>query len=260
MSSIPDSVIGISRALLRAYSEGFFGTDQHERIPELREGSREFYLYLTLAPALNFQRNSDSFWRAALATWEDPETRFVFYPENTSLGLEAYRSALTRHGLAVQPNKHTAIWWQLSETLRSRFDSDPRVFIKSAGADVSTIRETMLDSKREFPYLSGPKLSNYWLYLLDYFTDTQFVDRAAITIVPDSHVIGASVRIGLVDSHHANAIAVAEAWRIALKGSRIAPCDLHAPLWRWSRAGFPSVDEFVSMQDIDFPPADSVTP
>jgi len=37
---------------------------------------------------------------------------------------------------------------------------------------------------------------------------------------------------------------VAEAWETVLKGTGLAPIDVHTPLWLWSRAGFPSLLEF----------------
>ena len=36
---------------------------------------------------------------------------------------------------------------------------------------------------------------------------------------------------------------VANAREQALKGTGIAPIDIHTPLWLWSRAGFPSLQE-----------------
>lgn len=251
------SIVDVSRGLLAAFREGYFGSELHEKLPDLDRGSREFYLYLTLAPALNYQRNSDAFWRSAVATWQDPDTQFVFFPENTSRGLGAYRDALTRHGLALQPTKHTGIWFQIAETLRRDYNGDPRVLIGSSRRDVEIIRQTLLRRKRDFPYLSGPKLSNYWLYLLDFFTDVSFTDRSDISVVADSHVIGASIRLGLVEDGKADAVTVGEAWKSALEGSQIAPCDLHAPLWRWSRAGFPDVDQFIRVEDGRKPPVDA---
>ncbi|WP_274306967.1 hypothetical protein [Solibacillus daqui] len=36
---------------------------------------------------------------------------------------------------------------------------------------------------------------------------------------------------------------VANAWETVLKGTGLAPIDIHTPLWLWSRAGFPSLLE-----------------
>jgi hypothetical protein len=54
----------------------------------------------------------------------------------------------------------------------------------------------------------------------------------------------ATVKLGLCSAEVINGSAndrqtVAEAWEATLKGSGLAPIDVHTPLWLWSRAGFP---------------------
>jgi len=97
------------QALITAYEKGELGGTEHEVHPELPSGSRGNYLYFTLAPAINFQRDSERLWQAADKTYADPETQFVFFPEEIKRGEEAYFTALTKHGLASFPNKHTDI-------------------------------------------------------------------------------------------------------------------------------------------------------
>jgi hypothetical protein len=231
------------KRLRDAYLAGMFGGTVHEVYPEVEPGSRENYLYFTLAPALNFQRSSEGLWRAAFATYEDPGTRFVFFPENTETAShDSYKDALVTHRLALQPQKHSDIWYRISSTLREEFESDPRVLLRTFGFDVARIKEYVQANKKAFPYISGPKLLNYWLYMLLSFTDVPLVSREEISIIPDVHVCRASARLGLVPQEtEPNPERVAAAWKELLTGSGIAPCDLHAPLWRWSRAGFPAL-------------------
>ncbi len=54
---------------------------KHEVNPGLAQESRENYLYFTLPVCLNFQRSSPAMWQAALATWNDPETNYLYFPE-----------------------------------------------------------------------------------------------------------------------------------------------------------------------------------
>ena len=58
---------------------------QHEVNPGLDTSSRENFLYFTLPPCLNFQRSSPAMWQAALKTWNDPKTNYLFYPEKVWL-------------------------------------------------------------------------------------------------------------------------------------------------------------------------------
>lgn len=230
------------QALRAAYERGDFGGTVHEVHPDLAIDSRAHYLYFTLAPSLNFQRKSEALWRAADATYQDPDTRFVFFPENVEMGKDAYLDALSKYSLATFREKHTDIWFTISTTLATGFDADPRVLLERAHYDVPAIKAMVRERKREFPYLSGPKLLNYWLYMLVSFTDAPLVNRAAISIIPDVHVMAASVYLGVVPEATDDRELVAEAWNRLLAGSDLTPIDLHGPLWRWARLGYPDVD------------------
>jgi hypothetical protein len=236
-------LIAFLRKLITAYERGALGGTTHEVHPHLPSGSRENYLYFTLAPAINFQRPSEALWRAAERTYRDPQTRFVFLPEETERGRAEYLAAMTKYSLASFRDKHTDIWYRIALTTANDYGGDPRVFLASCDYDVETVRETLLRRRKDFPYLSGPKLANYWLYILTCFTDAPLRKRDAITIIPDVHVVRASVRLGVVSESVRDRIAVADTWKSLLSGTTIAPVDLHAPLWRWSRMGFPPVNE-----------------
>jgi hypothetical protein len=227
--------------LIGAYERGALGATTHEVHPPLARDSRENYLYFTLAPSINFQRPSEALWRAADRTYNDSETHFVFMPEETRRGRDAYLAAMAKHSLASFREKHTDIWYRIALTLAADYRNDPRVLLEACDYDVVSIRETLLRRRKDFPYLSGPKLANYWLYMLTCFTDAPLRRRDAITIIPDVHVIRASVRLGVVSEAVNDRSVVADAWSAVLRGTRIAPIDLHGPLWRWSRMGFPSI-------------------
>ena len=71
------------KRLLEIYEQGLIPTlHQHEVNPSLPPGSRENYLYFTLPVCINFQRSSPAMWAAALATWEDEATRYVFFQKS----------------------------------------------------------------------------------------------------------------------------------------------------------------------------------
>lgn len=230
------------RKLIQSYEQGMFG-GAHEVHPGLPRGSRENYLYFTLAPSINFQRQSEALWRAADATYRDSATQFVFFPEETTRDEEDYFTALSKYSLASFKQKHTHIWYRLSQTLAQDYEADPRTLLSSCDHDVVKVRNELARRRECFPYLSGPKLANYWLYILSCFTDVSFKNRHAITIIPDTHVMQATVRLGVLPERAASdRVAVAEAWVRLLDGTGIAPVDLHAPLWRWSRMGFPTIE------------------
>ena len=87
------------------------GPEQHEVHPNLDKGSRENYIYFTMPCSLNFQRSSPAMWKAALKTYSDPETNYLFYPEKVvETDYEKVKVDLRKHSLSVQTNKHCKIW------------------------------------------------------------------------------------------------------------------------------------------------------
>lgn len=212
---------------------------KHEVNPELEKESRENYLYFTLPPALNFQRSSPAMWKSALATWEDSETNYLFFPEEViKQPIAKVRKDLLKHKLALQPNKHTDIWTKISSTFHTLFKDDPRNLLKEGKYDAGEIITLIQNKyKKHFPYLRGPKMSNYWLYILSQYTDVPFTNLEQISIIPDTHIQKCSVHLGVV-KEGATPDVVAEAWTNLLDGSGLIPIDMHPVLWNWSRAGF----------------------
>lgn len=230
--------------LKELYENGDIPTlSEHEVYPNLKKSSRERYLYFTLPPCLNFQRSSPAMWKAALATWEDIDTQYLFFPEKVATQKRSViQRDLTKHKLALQKNRHTDIWIAICNTLHKHHKSDPRSLLKSCDHDVIKILSLLrTENKKDFPYLSGPKMSNYWLYILSQYTDVVFTHMEEISIIPDTHVLQATAELGLsngkVTPEKAEAI-----WKETLKGSGIAPVEMHPVLWNWSRNNFkPSV-------------------
>lgn len=153
-----------------------------------------------------------------------------------------------QHRVALQPNRHPEIWQRVSEGItRSSPSGDVIGLIESVQFDIAALKNIIqITRKAEFPYLSGPKIFNYWLYVLERYACIRWKSRELITIAPDTHILKATVKLGLCAAEvlHGSAHdrqAVAEAWETALMGSGLAPIDVHTPLWLWSRAGFPSL-------------------
>lgn len=212
---------------------------QHEVHPQLAPGSRENYLYFTLPPSLNFQRHSPAMWAAALKTWEDPETNYLFFPEKTAKKTrEQVQKDLLKHKLSLQPNKHTDIWLAVSKAFHTHFKDDPRELFKTAGWDVAQIHRTIQqEMRKEFPYISGPKMAHYWLYILSHYTDAKFKNMQEISIIPDTHVLQCSIKLGL-STPTMSSLEVAAVWKELLHGCAVSPVEMHPVLWNWSRNAF----------------------
>ncbi len=178
-------------------------------------------------------------WASALKTFEDPETNYLFYPEKViETEYQKVQKDLGKHRLGLQTNKHTAIWVKISMTLNNLFQDDPREVIKAGNSDVEEILKILQSTnKNDFPFLRGPKLSNYWLFILDHFTDIKLVNKNKLSIIPDTHIIQSSIHLGLVNEN-AKIPEIERAWVELLEDSPLSPVDMHSVLWNWSRNGF----------------------
>jgi|SRR5581483_791711 len=228
------------KRLLLLYEQGLIPTlAEHEVNPGLPLSCRENYLYFTLPVCINFQRSSPALRSAALATYEDKLTRYVFFPERLAQTPPGKIQAdLLKHKLALQPTKHTLIWTTIAATLHEFYEDDPRKIVAEASTDAGQLITLLQKTHRKrFPYLSGPKLSNYWPFILAQYTDVQFKNAEAISIIPDTHVLKSSARLGIT-TDNATPLEVEVAWKALLQGSGITPSRVHPVLWNWSRNKF----------------------
>lgn len=229
--------------LIAAHMNGALGGEtmpEHEN-PHLERGSRENYLYFTLPMALNYQRNSYTLWKCAHQLYT--EARQVFDTQAVCrMPEDVLQRCLVQYKVALQPNKQPIIWRTLCETIESQLDGDIRNLFIRNDFSVERIKAYIQRNKKAFPYLGGNKICNYWLYVLEQYTDLTFIDRENITVAPDTHVLQASQRLGLITEQEAQLsnvqILVAERWKELLAGTAWKPIDVHTLLWLWSRSGF----------------------
>lgn len=233
------------RQLLDAYRTGLLGQTvmPEDSNPGLEKIDKESRIsYFTLPMALNYQRNSYKLWEAALNTFNDPETRFVFNVVKVSDSSEVeVRRALMKYKLALQPNKHIGTWITIAKTIHSNWGSFINLFEAVKGDFLILKRIINVDHKKGFPYLSGPKIFNYWSFVISTYGGVNLSNRKYIEIAPDTHITQCSVRLGVTTSDEAKSLtkeAISLRWRELLGGSGIDPIDMHPPLWFWSRNGF----------------------
>lgn len=232
-------------ALVEAYRSGRLGGEKmpEDENPALDRASKENYIYFTLPMALNYQRNSYTLWESANKTYKDESTKDVFHIEAVvAMSENALRDKLLKYKVALQPNKQPIIWKTLCETIENDFEGDIRKLFSNNGYAVQDIKEYIAKNKKKFPYLGGNKICNYWLYVMEQYTDVKFVDRENITVAPDTHVIQASEKLGIISLEEAGQANVQEIvamrWQETLKGTDLVPIDVHTPMWLWSRGKF----------------------
>ena len=240
-----DDILRRVANLMAAYDKGLLGGKvmPEDANPGLAKNSAENCAYFTLPMALNYQRNSYTLWQSALQTYEDENTRDIFVPQLAAqMDIALLREKLMAYKLAIQPNKQPVIWQTLCATFTELFAGDVRNFFTAHNYSVAAMKGFVQGHKKQFPYLGGDKLLNYWLYVMMNRTDAVFPDSHLLTVSPDTHVLQASVKLGLITQEQADKSdgrrVTAEVWQALLVGSPWHSLDVHTPLWLWSRGKF----------------------
>jgi endonuclease III len=236
--------------LYKMYKNGELGGEvmPEDSNPKLPKASAENYLYFTLPMALNYQRNSYTLWQSANKTFEDIETRFVFSPDDVvNKPYNEVQNALVKYKVALQKNKQTEIWINLCKTIVTLFNGDIRNIFNILDNDVNKIRDFIQkENKKLFPYLSGTKICNYWLYVIYQYTDRKYKNIECLTVAPDTHVVKATHKLGLIDDNELIQSNVQDIvinrWNELLKGTKYKSIEIHTPLWLWSRNGFKDIN------------------
>lgn len=243
-----EEILAKVNILLHAYEKGLLGGEKmpEDENPHLGKNSKENYMYFTLPMALNYQRNSYVLWECANKMYHDEQAKAVFDSNKVcSMPEELLRNHLVEYKVALQPNKQPLIWKRICKTIEEDLEGDIRNLFAMNDYSVKQIKEYIARNKKKFPYLGGNKICNYWLYVLEQYTDVQFADRENITVAPDTHVIQASTRLGVISEEEAMQgnvqMIVADRWRELLAGTKWSPIDVHTPMWLWSRGKFQDI-------------------
>lgn len=245
MTGNSENLIRKCENLIRAYKEGRLGPTvmPEDSSPSFSNKDKEIRIaYFTLPMALNYQRDSFSMWKSALATYNDRETRDVFDVKKVAkMPEKELRRRLIKHKLALQSNKHTDTWKRISEIVSEEWGSF-RKLISASNNDFLKLKEIIQKTyKKDFPYLSGPKIFNYWSSILGKYAGVSLKNTEYIEIAVDTHILKCSVILRVITREEAEKLGrleISEKWRKALNGSGISPAEMHFVLWFWSRNGF----------------------
>ncbi len=240
------------KQLLSACSEGKLGYMQmpEDTNPWFTAHDREQALrYFTLPMALNYQRNSYKLRQSALESYRDEESKKIYDLEwVTNAHDDELRSLLLRYKLALQPNKHTNTRKTIATSIFQQWWSC--VWLLNAAERDFLWLQTLIQSeyKKAFPYLSWPKIFHYRSSIIQSYAFSPLVHSEYIDIAPDTHVIQASLKLGVITTAEANKVdreAISDRRRTILDWSDITPIQMHSPLWFWSRNNFSFVLESV---------------
>lgn len=238
-------IIENCKKLLKAYKEWklWYMKMPEDTNPWFSQNEKELCLtYFTLPMALNYQRNSYKLRESVLQTYQDIQTKNIFNIKASSkMSEQELREKLLKHKIALQPNKHIQTRKKISTTIETNRWSIENLFT-SAQNDFLRLKEIIQkEYKKWFPYLSWPKIFNYWSFIIQEYWGIKLKNLEFIDIAPDTHVTKCSVRLWVITEEEAEILSkekISEKWREILKWSWIDPITMHPPLWFRSRNNF----------------------
>jgi hypothetical protein len=217
--------------------KGFF---QGYEMPEyvlprnLTTGSLEHALYFTFVISIDYSTDALKLWRNSRETYELYPERFV--PKEI-MALEDRTVVGFVRGLGARyPKSGANAWKRISKVLVEKYAGDPRNMTPEASS-ISEIKSKLSD----FPYLKGPKLSNFYLRAMGESGLLKISDFDKLDIPVDIQVARFTTYTGvatlLSDSFqgcvHKNPLRslIEEVWRNAAGRINTPPWKLDEPIW-----------------------------
>ena len=130
---------------------------------------------------------------------------------------------------------------KISKTVFEKYGGFSKLFEDTSNDFLKLQQVVQKDLKKGFPYLSGPKIFNYWSFIMSTYGRQKLLNIEHVEIAPDTHITKASVLLGVISKEEADSLSkdqISARWRKKLEGSGINPIEMHPPLWFWSRNGF----------------------
>lgn len=124
--------------------------------------------------------------------------------------------------------------------------SDTKEILKKVDRLIKAHKQGLLGGEKmpedENPGLDKSSKENLMYFTLPMSLYIKFTDRENITVAPDTHVVQASIKLGVISESESSQSNVKEIvvsrWEELLKGTDLKPIDVHTPMWLWSRGKF----------------------
>jgi len=200
----------------------------------LVEGSKEHALYLTFIVSIDYMTD-------AVKLWSNARGAYRIYPERfdpkviLKLGDRTLTSFLRGLG-ARYPESGAQTWKTISKILIEKYNGDPRDLTQ----DPKTIQQLKSELK-QFPYLRGNKLSNFYLRTMGEKGLLKISDFSELDIPVDIQVARFTLYTGVLKvlsesfegCVHKDPLRglIEEAWRNAARKINTCPWKLDEPIW-----------------------------
>jgi len=237
-------IIDNCKQLLNAYENGelWYMKMPEDSKPKVFDSFEEKLVYFTLPMSINYRRDSYKLWEWSLKTYNDKDCHNIFDIKfSANIDTDSLRNYLLKYKLALQPNMHINIWYTISKTVYKNWWTMENLLSASCYDFLNLKKIIQKEYKKWFPYLSWPKMFDYWCYTLNMYCDAKLKNSKYIDIAPDTHIRKCSVKLWIIwesEVYEIKAEELSKKWRNILKQTNINPIDMHSPLWFWSRNGF----------------------
>lgn len=200
----------------------------------LKEGTREHALFLTYVISIDYMTDADRLWKKSRGAYELYPERFT--PEEI-LKISPRTVENIVKGLGARFYSNAAkTWIKISKVLIDKYDGDPRNITRES-LEVDEIKRRL----RDFPYLRGNKLSNFYIRAMGETGLFKVKNLNELDIPVDKQVARFSIYTGVVKLLSAQFTGcvhepplrglIEEAWRDAAKKLDTAPWKLDEPIW-----------------------------
>ena len=200
----------------------------------LKEGTREHALYLTYVISIDYMTDADRLWKKSRGAYELYPERFT--PEEI-LKISSRTVENVVKGLGARFYSNAAkTWIKISKLLVDKYDSDPRNITRGS-LEVAEIKRRL----RDFPYLRGNKLSNFYIRAMGETGLFKLKNLNELDIPVDKQVARFTIYTGVLRLLSEQFVGCAqeeplrslieEAWRNAAKKLGTAPWKLDEPIW-----------------------------
>ena len=232
---------------------GVFGKTR-ENMPEY------FYLHrvrpedrvnvLTVAAALDYQTDTDRLWRAAVETYFDPDTAWLFdMNEVARRDVGDVLRAMSAHGFTGRyPNNNAWYVYRLCRTFVKRYGGSPLGLLDQYGCDAQLIHK-IGKGLGDLPGLTGDKILPLWLRILKDVASIRLRNIDKVPLPVDVHIARATHRIIYRNNRRPDVSAerqemVRKWFEVcrSLNRPEIYPLALDEPLWLLSRNGCSGTD------------------
>jgi len=198
------------------------------------KGSREHALYLTYVISIDYMTDAEKLWRNARGAYELYPERFT--PEVIlRLSENTVKRFVRSLGARFAPEA-ARTWRRISRVLLEKYGGDPRNI---------TLRPLTIDEikrrLRDFPYLRGPKLSNFYIRVMGETGLFKVIDLEELDIPVDKQVTRFTLYTGVIKLRCGRfqgcvnddplKSLIEEIWREAAQEMGIAPWRLDEPIW-----------------------------